>query len=451
VVSGAIHLADPVVWDLLESLEEHHGDIELTLNHLENRYKFMETPTANLREAAAELMDLIQEGTLFNRDPWRDNLIDDLFVKSAVKSLCLNVAHDCNLRCEYCFASRGNFGGNCSLMPFEIGQAALDFLVEHSDSRQHCEVDFFGGEPLLNFAVVKQIVEYGRQLEAKHNKKIKFTLTTNGVLLEDHVQNYLNQNDISVVLSLDGRPEVHDRMRFFADGSGSYEDVLTRIQAMAESRQHQNYYVRGTYTRSNLDFANDVLHLADLGFQQISVEPVVALEEEPYALRLADLEQIFAEYDKLALALEQREKDGRPFNFFHFDLSLEHGPCLSKRLKGCGAGNEYLAITPEGDIYPCHQFVGRSKYCMGNLLKSSAIKWNLMDEFQNAHIYGKPNCSLCWARFYCGGGCHANAEVFNGNIHQPYDLGCKIQRKRFEAAIYMQAKRIIKHAYEEKK
>lgn len=444
VLSGSIHAVDQVVWDLLEALEEQNGDLELALTYLLENQADRGYSAADLQEAADEIVDLISEGTLFNQDPWRNNGITDSFGKAVVKSLCLNVAHDCNLSCEYCFASRGNFGGSSKLMPFEIGKAALDFLVEHSENRQHCEVDFFGGEPLLNFAVVKQIVEYGRQIEIVYGKKIQFTLTTNAVLLEAEIQDYLNQNNISMVLSLDGRPEVHDRMRVFPDGSGSYAEVRPRIQAMAESRQHQNYYVRGTYTKSNLDFAQDVLHLADQGFQQVSVEPVVAPETEDYALGAEDLPQIFAEYDRLASALEQREEEGRQFNFFHFDLNLEHGPCLPKRLKGCGAGNEYLAITPEGDIYPCHQFVGRPEYRMGNLLEKNKIKWETMDEFRNAHIYGKSACSGCWTRFYCGGGCHANAQAFNGTIYQPYWLGCEIQKKRLEVAVYMQAKRLIK-------
>ncbi len=472
VWTGSIHAVDQVVWDLLEALKAQQGDLDLALAAaMAAQPGKEECSLDDLREAAGEIASLIREGTLFNPDPLRGKgMRDPESLEQAgslslgdfenlgqagspgvVKSLCLNVAHDCNLSCAYCFAARGNFGGDCKLMPLDVGKAALDFLVKHSGNRQHCEVDFFGGEPLLNFSVVKEIVAYGRQLEAKEGKQIQFTLTTNAVLLDQEIQEYLNREQISVVLSLDGRPKVHDQMRVFADGSGSYAEVLPPVKALAESRQHQNYYVRGTYTRANLDFAQDVLHLADQGFQQISVEPVVAPDPEEYALRPADLPQIFKEYERLAGTILEREKAGQPkFNFFHFDLSLEHGPCLPKRLKGCGAGTEYLAITPEGDIYPCHQFVGRPEYLLGNLRAESEIAWNIAADFRRANIYGKPACANCWARFYCGGGCHANAQSFNGNIYQPYDLGCAIQRKRLEVAVYIQAQRLLQQLLNQK-
>jgi uncharacterized protein len=458
VWTGSIHVVDQVVWDLLEALKAQQGDLNLALAAaMAAQTEKADYSLDDLQEAAAEIADLIREGTLFNRDPWRAKGMGDFEglgqagSPGLVKSLCLNVAHDCNLSCAYCFAARGNFGGDCKLMPLDIGKAALDFLVKHSGNRQHLEVDFFGGEPLLNISVVKEIVAYGRQLEAKAGKQIQFTLTTNAVLLDQEIQEYLNQEQISVVLSLDGRPRVHDQMRVFADGSGSYAEVLPPVKAMAQSRQQQNYYVRGTYTRANLDFAEDVLHLADQGFEQISVEPVVAPDSEEYALRPADLPQIFEEYERLARAIVEREKAGQPkFNFFHFDLSLEHGPCLPKRLKGCGAGTEYLAITPEGDIYPCHQFVGRSEYLLGNLRAESEIAWDIAADFRRASIYGKPACASCWARFYCGGGCHANAQSFNGNIYQPYDLGCAIQRKRLEVAVYLQAQRLLQQMLNQK-
>ncbi len=459
VWSGSIHAVDLVVWDLLAALEDQQGDLDLALAAMAAQAGGRQHSLDELREAAAEIADLIREGTLFNPDPWRGKSmgigdsrgLDSAGGPGVVKSLCLNVAHDCNLSCAYCFAARGNFGGESKLMPLDIGKAALDFLVKYSGNRQHCEVDFFGGEPLLNISVVKEIVAYGRQLEAAYNKEIQFTITTNAVLLDREVQEFLNQQQISVVLSLDGRPKVHDQMRVFADGSGSYADVLPPVKALAESRQHQNYIVRGTYTRANLDFTRDVLHLADQGFEQISVEPVVAPETEEYALRPADLPQIFGEYERLVSAIMEREKAGQPrFNFFHFDLSLEHGPCLIKRLKGCGAGTEYLAITPEGDIYPCHQFVGRPEYRMGSLLAESEIVWDIATEFSRAHIYGKPVCARCWARFYCGGGCHANAHAFNGSIYQPYALGCAIQRKRLEVAVYLQAQRLLQQLLNQK-
>jgi uncharacterized protein len=464
VVSGSIHAVDPVAWDLLETLEKRQGNLGQALADLTDCAREGKYAREELEEAVLELVELAQEGTLFNRDQWRETVSPELASpvpalvnpesktvpagepsqNPVIKSLCLNVAHDCNLRCSYCFASSGNFGGGCKLMPFAVGKAALDFLVAHSANRKHCEVDFFGGEPLLNFEVVKQIVEYGRQLEQEKGKLIHFTLTTNAVLLDADIQEYLNQQKISVVLSLDGRPAVHDRLRVFADGSGSYDAVLPPIKALTESRQlDQDYYVRGTYTRFNLDFANDVLHLADQGFKRVSVEPVVIAEPADYALREEDLPQIFAEYDRLAKAIEAREREGSGFNFFHFDLSLDHGPCLPKRLKGCGAGFEYVAITPEGDIYPCHQFVGRPAYLLGNVLKNDDLDLAKMAHFQNAHIYGKSVCAGCWARFYCGGGCHANAESFNNTIYQPYTLGCSIQKKRLEAAIYYQARRLI--------
>ena len=465
VVSGAIHHFDPVAWDLLAALEKHAGDTEAALAELTAPSHPGLYRESELQEALVELNDLVAEGTLFNRDPWRKELsikpgdgaetsfssgvaaqLEGLVQAPVIKSLCLNVAHACNLRCGYCFASTGNFGGANKLMPFAVGKAALDFLVHHSANRQHCEVDFFGGEPLLNFAVVQQIVAYGRALEQKTGKQFHFTLTTNAILLDKAIRDYLNEQEISVVLSLDGRPEVHDQWRVGVDGSGSYTEALPRILALTESREdHEDYYVRGTYTRFNLDFSADVLHLADLGFKRVSVEPVVAMEGDAYALRTADLSQIFTEYERLAELIREREKEGRGFNFFHFDLSLEHGPCLPKRLKGCGAGHEYVAVTPEGDIYPCHQFVGRTEYLMGNVLEKQIPNQTLVKSFQQANIYGKPVCAQCWARFHCGGGCHANAEQFNGTIYQPYTLGCAIQKKRLEIAIYIQACRWLEN------
>lgn len=358
--------------------------------------------------------------------------------QTVVKALCLHIAHDCNLACKYCFAEEGEYHGRRALMSFEVGKKALDFLVANSGNRVNLEVDFFGGEPLMNWDVVKQLVAYGRSLEKPNNKKFRFTLTTNGVLLNDEVMEFVNKEMSNVVLSLDGRKEVNDRMRPFRTGKGSYDLIVPKFQKLAESRNQTNYYIRGTFTRNNLDFSEDVKHFADLGFKQMSIEPVVGPEEDPYSIREQDLPQIMEEYDKLALEYIDRYKKGNGFNFFHFMIDLTQGPCVYKRLSGCGSGTEYLAVTPWGDFYPCHQFVGNEDFLMGNV-DEGITKPEIVKEFGNCNVYSKEKCKNCFAKFYCSGGCAANSYNFHGTINDAYDIGCEMQRKRVECSIMIKA------------
>ncbi len=383
-------------------------------------------------DAYDEIASMEQDGLLFTADPLADTYRPA--GTPVIKALCLHVAHDCNLRCRYCFADAGEFRGQREIMSREVARAAQDFLLVQSGTRKYLEVDFFGGEPLMNMDVVRDAVAYGREREAAAGKEFRFTLTTNGVLLNQENRDYLKENRISVVLSLDGRPEVNDRMRPYAGGQGSYATILPNIQAMVKMLNHQGYYVRGTFTRANPDFAKDVEHLADLGFTEISVEPVVGAADEPYALTPDLLPLLEQEYDRLAAFYQQRRREGRPFNFFHFKIDTAGGPCLPKRLIGCGAGSEYLAVTPTGDLYPCHQFVGRTQYRLGSVF-TGVERPELVEVFRQAHIYNKPQCRECWARFYCSGGCHANANAFGGSIFRPYDMGCALEKKRLECAL----------------
>lgn len=323
-------------------------------------------------------------------------------------------------------------------MSFEVGKKALDFLVANSGNRVNLEVDFFGGEPTMNWQVVKDLVNYGRSIEKEHNKKFRFTLTTNGVLLNDEIMEFANKEMANIVLSIDGRKEVNDRMRPFRGGQGSYDVIVPKFQKVAESRGQMNYYVRGTFTHNNLDFSNDVLHLADLGFKQISVEPVVASPEEDYAFKEEDLPQLMEEYDKLAKEIIERRKAGKGFNFFHFMIDLEGGPCVAKRLSGCGSGTEYLAVTPWGDLYPCHQFVGNEDFLLGNV-DEGILRTDICDNFKECNVYAKDKCKKCFAKFYCSGGCAANAYNFTGSINDVYEVGCKLQQKRVECAIMIKA------------
>jgi uncharacterized protein len=357
-----------------------------------------------------------------------------------VKALCLHIAHDCNLACKYCFAEEGEYhGGKRELMPYETGKAALDFLIENSGSRHNLEVDFFGGEPLLNWQVVKDLVAYGRSREEETGKHFRFTLTTNGVLLTDEIMEFANREMDNIVLSIDGRKEVHDRMRPFRGGAGgSYDRIVPKFQRVAESRGQERYYVRGTFTRYNCDFAEDVLHLADLGFKQISVEPVVAKETDDYAFRQEDLPQLLEEYDKLAAEMAKRAGTDSDFNFFHFMIDLEGGPCVYKRLSGCGSGTEYLAVTPTGDLYPCHQFVGDTDFRLGDVWKG-IDRTDIVTDFKGANVYSRPACRECFAKYYCSGGCAANAYNFTGDIRGNYALGCELQKKRIECAIMLKA------------
>lgn len=432
VESGAVHVVDDITYDVISLYEENSAD-EI-ISKLKSSYNEDE-----IRECISEVKELVEDGQLFTEDIY-EPFVEKFKEKrqTVVKALCLHIAHDCNLACKYCFAEEGEYHGRRALMSFEVGKKALDFLVANSGNRVNLEVDFFGGEPLMNWDVVKQLVAYGRSLEKPNNKKFRFTLTTNGVLLNDEVMEFVNKEMSNVVLSLDGRKEVNDRMRPFRTGKGSYDLIVPKFQKLAESRNQTNYYIRGTFTRNNLDFSEDVKHFADLGFKQMSIEPVVGPEEEPYSIREQDLPQIMEEYDKLALEYIDRYKKGNGFNFFHFMIDLTQGPCVYKRLSGCGSGTEYLAVTPWGDFYPCHQFVGNEDFLMGNV-DEGIIKPEIVKEFGNCNVYSKEKCKNCFAKFYCSGGCAANSYNFHGTINDAYDIGCEMQRKRVECSIMIKA------------
>ena len=431
--SGCIHLVDEVTYEVLPYLEEGLGT-EAIAEKLENKYN-----REDIETSVRECNKLKEDGMLFTKDVY-ENVIEEFSNnrQTVVKALCLHIAHDCNLACRYCFAEEGEYHGRRALMSYEVGKKALDFLIANSGSRKNLEVDFFGGEPLMNWQVVKDLVAYGREQEKLHDKHFRFTVTTNGVLLNDEIQEFVNKEMDNVVLSLDGRKEINDKMRPFRNGKGSYDLVLPKFEKLAESRNQEKYYVRGTFTKNNKDFSNDVLHLADLGFKQISVEPVVGSDEEDYALQAEDLPEIFAEYDKLAAEMVNRYHTDKDFNFFHFMLDLTGGPCVAKRLSGCGSGTEYLAVTPWGDLYPCHQFVGEEKYLMGNV-DDGITRPDIREEFKECNVYSKEKCRNCFAKFYCSGGCAANSYKFHGSINDAYDVSCELERKRVECAIMIKA------------
>lgn len=440
VNSGSVHVVDDLVYDVIPVAEEAlkeglFGDAlqERVTGKLAESYTAEETA-----QALAEVLELKEAGMLYTEDIYQNYIIDFKKRQTVVKALCLHIAHDCNLACKYCFAEEGEYHGRRALMSFEVGKKALDFLVANSGNRVNLEVDFFGGEPLMNWQVVKELVAYGRSLEEPHHKKFRFTLTTNGVLLDDEILEFANKEMANIVLSIDGRKEIHDLMRPNRGGRGSYDTIVPKFQKVAESREQMNYYVRGTFTRNNLDFAEDVKHLADLGFKQISVEPVVAGPEEDYAITEEDLPRLLEEYDRLAVELLKRRKEGKGVNFFHFMIDLEGGPCVAKRLSGCGSGTEYLAVTPWGDFYPCHQFVGQEEFLMGNV-EEGILRTDIRDEFKTCNVYAKEKCKNCFAKFYCSGGCAANSYQFHGSINDAYDIGCELQRKRVECAIMMKA------------
>lgn len=434
VVYDAIALLEPVMGELREPVQIPPGDRARVAEELQRTY-----PQQEVEEALLEVQQLIDAEELYTADIYQSYVTDFKNRETVVKALCLHIAHDCNLGCKYCFAEEGEYHGRRALMSFEVGKKALDFLIANSGSRRNLEVDFFGGEPLMNWEVVKQLVEYGRSQEAAHNKRFRFTLTTNGVLLSDEIMDFCNREMSNVVLSLDGRKEVNDYMRPTRNGKGSsYDIIVPKFQKFAKSRAGKDYYVRGTFTRNNLDFSEDVKHFADLGFDQMSIEPVVSAPEEPYSIREEDLPQILAEYDKLAVEYIKRKKEGKGFNFFHFMIDLNQGPCVAKRLSGCGSGTEYLAVTPWGDFYPCHQFVGQEEFLMGNV-DTGIVNTAIRDEFKLCNVYAKDKCRDCFARFYCSGGCAANSYNFHGCITDAYDIGCEMQKKRIECAIMIKA------------
>ncbi len=434
VYSGAVHVVDDVTYDLLDyCTEPFDPEAECPQKAID------ELPYSEdvIKEAYGEICELARANQLFMPDCYKD-IAKSWNKRSVVKALCLHVAHDCNLRCKYCFADTGEFHGGRSLMSAEVGKKAIDFVINNSGSRRNIEIDYFGGEPLMNFGVVKEITEYAKEQGRLHGKNFRFTITTNGLLINDDVKNYVNENMSNIVLSIDGTKEVNDRVRYRVDGSGSYDTIVPKFQDIAESRGQDNYYVRGTFTAYNVDFAKDVIHLADLGFKQTSVEPVVAPDTEDYALREEHIPKVFSEYEKLAEEYVRRRKEGKGFNFFHFMIDLDQGPCVVKRLSGCGAGHEYLAVTPDGDIYPCHQFVGNEDFKMGNVFEGK-LNEEIRSRFETSNVYTKPKCEDCFAKFYCSGGCSANAYNFNGDIDKPYALACEFEKKRVECAIAIEA------------
>ena len=432
VNSGCVHSVDEVAFDAIKNYTE------MSKEELENY--ILTTHSGKItKEEFSELCEDIEqlkkEGKLFSEDPFRDYAFDFKKRQSVIKAMCLHVAHDCNLACKYCFAGDGEY---CSkgLMSFEVGKAAFDYLIAHSGTRKNLEVDFFGGEPTLNFEVVKQLVEYGRSIEKQHNKNFRFTFTTNGVKVTDEIMDFCDKEMSNVVMSLDGRREVNDRMRVNKNGDGCYDKIVPIFRKWADRRNQQNYYIRGTYTKFNTDFASDIIHMADLGFKEISIEPVVASPDEPYALSYDDLATLKNQYDILAKEMIRREKKGKGFNFYHYMIDLEGGPCIVKRISGCGVGTEYMAVTPDGDIYPCHQFVGDEKFKMGNVF-TGIENTNICDEFKFCNVYAHEECKDCFARLYCSGGCAANAYHSTGSIRGVYELGCELHKKRIEAAIMM--------------
>lgn len=433
VHSGGVHIVDELTYDMLDNVHPPFAEV-CPENVIEKLSRFYDRE--EIISCYEEVKELHKENILFSEDDYEK--FAKYSVASPVKAMCLLVAMDCNLRCEYCFAGTGDYCMGRNVMSFETGKKALDFLLENSGNRENLEVDFFGGEPLMNWEVVKQLVEYGRSKEAEYGKRFRFTITTNGMLLDDEKMDFINKEMSNVVMSIDGRKEVNDRVRKRVDGTGCYDRIVERYKRLAEKRHYQNYYVRGTFTKYNLDFSNDVFHLYDLGFDQISVEPVVSLPDEPYAIKEEDIPVLLEQYDILAKEMIKRHKEGRGFNFFHFMIDLEGGPCVAKRLSGCGSGTEYMAVTPWGDLYPCHQFVGEDDLCIGNVFDGIKNQ-DIVNEFKLCNVYAKDKCKDCFARFYCSGGCAANSYKFHGNILDAYDIGCELQKKRIECAIMLKA------------
>lgn len=433
VNSGGVHIVDELTYDMLDNVELPFEEKcpEKVIKKLSKYYSVDE-----IESCYNEIVELYNDQILFSEDDYEKYA--DYSVASPVKAMCLNIAHDCNLRCKYCFASTGDFGKGRKLMTFETGKKAIDFLLEKSLDRKNLELDFFGGEPLMNFDVVKQIVEYARSRESEYGKKFRFTITTNGVLLDDDKIDFINREMSNVVLSIDGRKEVNDYMRKRVDGSGCYDKIMPAFKKLVEKRGDKEYYVRGTFTKNNLDFSNDVFDLYNNGFDQISVEPVVCEASADYAITEKELPAIFKEYERLAERILENEKKGKKFNFFHFMLDLDQGPCAIKRLRGCGCGNDYVAITPDGDIYPCHQFVGIEEFKMGNI-DEGTFDTNMKSYFSKTHVYTKPECKKCWAKFYCSGGCNANNYQYAGDVHNAHKLSCQLQKKRLECAIMLKA------------
>ena len=434
--SGSVHTVDEVAYDIIEMYKTHSAD-EIVATILEKYAHLDDVNEAEVRECIDDVRALEEAGKLFSVDEYEELAGNYKNNSKVIKALCLHVAHTCNLNCSYCFASQGKYQGERALMSFEVGKRAFDFLIENSGTRHNLEVDFFGGEPLMNWDVVKQLVAYARSVEKQHNKNFRFTLTTNGVLIDDEVIDFLNREMSNVVLSLDGRKEVNDHFRRDYAGNGSYDKIVPKFQKLVEARGHKDYYVRGTFTHNNVDFTNDLFHMADLGFTELSMEPVVCPPDDPYALTEEDMPKIFEQYEILAKEMLKRKKEGRPFTFYHYMLDLKNGPCIYKRITGCGSGTEYMAVTPWGELFPCHQFVGDPKYSLGNIF-DGITNTDIQDEFRSCNAYARPECKDCWARLYCSGGCAANSYHATGSIGGVYKYGCELFKKRIECAVMMQ-------------
>ncbi len=433
VNSGCVHVVDEVAFDIISAYDKLTKD-----EILANTIKAHGVTEADVLAVFEDIEALKAEGKLFTEDKFRALAKEFKKRQSVIKALCLHVAHDCNLACKYCFACEGEYHGPKGLMSYEVGKKALDYLIDHSGSRKNLEVDFFGGEPSLNFEVVKQLVAYGRSREADTGKNFRFTYTTNGIILTDEIMDFCNKEMSNVVLSLDGRRGVNDRMRVNRGGAGSYDTIVPKFQKFVEKREGKDYYIRGTYTRFNKDFAADILHMADLGFKEISIEPVVAEPSAPYALKEEDLPELLTQYEVLAKEMIRRERNGEGFTFYHYMIDLDGGPCVVKRVSGCGVGTEYMAVTPEGDFYPCHQFVGNPDFLLGNV-NDGVTNAEVCDQFKNCNIYSHEECDNCFARMYCSGGCAANAYNSTGSVTGVYKLGCELHKKRIECAIMIKA------------
>lgn len=431
VFSSSVHTVDDVAYDIISMYKTNSNDEIIDL--ITNKYNITAEEVADCFDDIKELENI---GKLFTEDEYADLAFDFKKNNTVIKALCLHIAHTCNLNCEYCFASQGKYHGERALMSLEVGKRAIDFLVENSGTRKNLEVDFFGGEPLMNFEVVKGIVKYARSIEKEKNKNFRFTLTTNGMLVDKDVIDFANKECHNVVLSLDGRKEVHDNLRKTINGKGSYDTIVPKFKEFVESRDNKGYYIRGTFTHNNVDFTNDIFHMADLGFTELSMEPVVCSENDPYALTYDDLPKIYEQYEILAKEMLKREKEGKPITFYHYMIDLTGGPCIYKRVSGCGSGTEYMAVTPWGDLYPCHQFVGDDKYLLGDIF-NGVRNIDIQNEFKLCNAYARPECKDCWAKLYCSGGCAANSYHATGSISGIYEYGCKLFKKRMECAIMM--------------
>ena len=433
--SGSVHAVDEVAYDIIEMYKSHTAE-EITSKILEKNKDLTDVTEKDVAECLEDIQALEESGKLFTEDEFENLAIDYKNNSNVVKALCLHVAHTCNLSCSYCFASQGKYHGDRALMSFETGKQAFDFLIANSGTRKNLEVDFFGGEPLMNWDVVKKLVEYARSVEKQHNKNFRFTLTTNGVLIDDDVIDFANKEMSNVVLSLDGRKEINDHFRVDHAGRGSYDLIVPKFKHLVEKRGGKDYYMRGTFTHNNVDFTNDIFHMADLGFKELSMEPVVCPPGDPYALTEEDLPKIKEQYEILAKEMIRRKKDGNGFIFYHYMIDLTNGPCIYKRITGCGSGTEYLAVTPWGELYPCHQFVGDPKYSLGNVWAGITRK-DVQDEFRSCNAYARKECKDCWAKLYCSGGCAANSYHATGSINGVYEYGCELFKKRIECAVMM--------------